>query len=122
MSKGLAVSTDGNRRTEEDRLKTLPTANIRSPTARARRQSRHDRLAELLRSIYIRQDLQCVGWIRTGSPAHTLNQKPDTRRQENPHGATPLLSTTPISRSQFSGASSMGSHRPLGSLSNIRAV
>ena len=71
---------------------------------------------------YRRQDLQCVGWIRTGSPAHTLNQTPDIRRQGKLHGATPLLPATPISRSQFSSASSIGSHRPSRSLPDMRAI
>jgi hypothetical protein len=57
-----------------------------------------------------RQVLQCVGQIKTGSSAHTLYQTPDFRRHGKPHGIMPVLSTSPTSKSQSSGASWIGSH------------
>jgi len=57
-----------------------------------------------------RQILQCVGQIRTGSLVHTLNQVSDSRRHGNLHGAMPTLLLSPSSRSQWSGASSIGNH------------
>jgi hypothetical protein len=56
-----------------------------------------------------RQLLQCVGQIKTGSSAHTLYQTPDFRRHGKPHGIMPVLSTSPTSKSQSSGASWIGS-------------
>src|SRR5580693_6357339 len=57
-----------------------------------------------------RQVLQCVGQIKTGSSAHTLHQTPDFRRHGKRHGIMPVLSTSPTSKSQSSGASWIGSH------------
>jgi hypothetical protein len=57
-----------------------------------------------------RQILQCVGQIRTGSLVQTLNQTSDLRRHGKLHGAMPTLHLSPSSRSQFSGASWIGSH------------
>ena len=57
-----------------------------------------------------RQILQCVRQIRTGSLVHTLNQVSDSRRHGNLHGAMPTLLLSPSSRSQWSGANSIGSH------------
>jgi hypothetical protein len=59
--------------------------------------------------VGLRQILQCVGQIRTGSPVHTLNQTSDLRRHGKLHGAMPTLFLSPSSRSQFSGASWIGS-------------
>jgi hypothetical protein len=58
--------------------------------------------------IDLRQILQCVGQIRTGSFVQTLNQMSDLRRHGKPHGAMPALLLSPSSRSQFSGASRIG--------------
>jgi len=57
-----------------------------------------------------RQVLQCVGQIKTGSSAHTLYQTPDFRRHGKPDGKMPVLSTSPTSKSQLSGASWIGNH------------
>jgi hypothetical protein len=59
--------------------------------------------------VDLRQILQCVGQIRTGSFVQTLNQMSDLRRHGKPHGAMPTLLLSPSSRSQFSGASRIGS-------------
>ena len=61
-------------------------------------------------SAALRQILQCVGQIRTGSFDQTLNQMSDLRRHGKLHGAMPTLLRSPSSRSQFSGASWIGSH------------
>lgn len=58
----------------------------------------------------LRQILQCVGQIRTGSFVQTLNHTSDLRRHGKLHGAIPTLLGSPSSRSQFSGASWIGSH------------
>jgi hypothetical protein len=62
------------------------------------------------RFVGSRQVLQCVGQIKTGSSAHTLYHPPDFRRHGKPHGIMPVLSTSPTSKSQSSGASWIGSH------------
>ncbi len=59
--------------------------------------------------VDLRQILQCVGQIRTGSLVQTLNQMSDLRRHGKPHGAMPTLLLSPSSRSQFFGASRIGS-------------
>jgi hypothetical protein len=59
--------------------------------------------------VDLRQILQCVGQIRTGSFVQTLNQMSDFRRHGKPHGTMPTLLLSPSSRSQFSGASRIGS-------------
>jgi hypothetical protein len=62
--------------------------------------------------VGLRQILQCVGQIRTGSFVQTLNQMSDLRRHGKLHGAMPTLLLSPSSRSQSSGASWIGSHCP----------
>jgi hypothetical protein len=57
-----------------------------------------------------RQILQCVGQIKIGSSAQALYQIPKFRRHGKHNGATPVLSSSPTSNSQSSGASWMGSH------------
>jgi hypothetical protein len=52
-----------------------------------------------------RQILQCVGQIKIGSSAQALYQIPDLRRHGKPNGLIPILSTSPTSKSQSSGAS-----------------
>ena len=58
-----------------------------------------------------RQILQCVGQIKIGSSAQALYQTPNFRRHGNPNGITPVLPSSPTSKSQSSGASWIGSHR-----------
>jgi hypothetical protein len=58
-----------------------------------------------------RQILQCVGKIKIGSSAQALYHPPNFRRQGKPNGITPVLSSSPTSKSQSSGASWIGSHR-----------
>jgi hypothetical protein len=57
-----------------------------------------------------RQILQCVGQIKIGSSAQALYQTPNFRRHGKPNGIMPVLSSSPTSKSQSSGASSIGSH------------
>jgi hypothetical protein len=57
-----------------------------------------------------RQILQCVGQIKIGSSAQALYQTPNFRRHGKPKGRMPVLSSSPTSKSQSSGASWMGSH------------
>ena len=57
-----------------------------------------------------RQILQCVGQIKIGSSAQALYQTPNFQRHEKRSGATRVLSSSPTSKSQSSGASRMGSH------------
>ena len=58
-----------------------------------------------------RQILQCVGKIKIGSSAQALYHPPNFRRQGKPNGIMPVLSSSPTSKSQSSGASWIGSHR-----------
>jgi hypothetical protein len=58
-----------------------------------------------------RQILQCVGQIKIGPSAQALYQTPNFRRHGNPNGITPVLPSSPTSKSQSSGASWIGSHR-----------
>jgi hypothetical protein len=58
----------------------------------------------------MRQVLQCVGQINTGSLVQTLNQTSDFRRHGKLHVAMPVLVLSPTSRAQSSGASWMGNH------------
>ena len=58
-----------------------------------------------------RQILQCVGKIKIGSSAHALYQPPNFRRHGKPSGIMPVLSSSPTSKTQSSGASWIGSHR-----------
>jgi len=60
----------------------------------------------------MRQVLQCVGQINTGSLVQTLNQTSDFRRHGKLHVAMPVLLLSPTSRVQSSGASWMGNHCP----------
>jgi hypothetical protein len=62
------------------------------------------------RSVGARQVLQCVGQIKIGSSAQALGQTPNLRRNGKRSGATPVLSSSPTSKLQSSGASWMGSH------------
>jgi hypothetical protein len=57
-----------------------------------------------------RQTLQWVGQIKIGSSAQALYQTPNFRRHGKRSGTMPALSSSPTSKSQFSGASWMGSH------------
>src|SRR6478672_4893717 len=57
-----------------------------------------------------RQILQCVGQIKIGSSAQALYQTPNFRRHGKPSGIMPVLSSSPTSKSQSSGASWIGSH------------
>jgi hypothetical protein len=57
-----------------------------------------------------RQTLQWVGQIKIGSSAQALCQTPNFRRHGKRSGTMPVLSSSPTSKSQFSGASWMGSH------------
>ena len=58
-----------------------------------------------------RQILQCVGQIKIGSSAQALYQTPNFRRHGKPNGIMPVLSSSPTSKTQSSGASWIGSHR-----------
>src|SRR5438105_14065138 len=58
-----------------------------------------------------RQILQYVGQIKTGSSAQALYQTPNFRRHGKPNGIMPVLSSSPTSKTQSSGASWIGSHR-----------
>src|ERR1700676_869156 len=70
--------------------------------------------ARPLKSAYqlvgARQILQCVGQIKIGSSAQALYQTPNFRRHGNLNGIMPILSSSPTSKTQSSGASWMGSH------------
>jgi hypothetical protein len=57
-----------------------------------------------------RQILQCVGKIKIGSSAQALYQTPNFRRQGKRNDTMPVLSSSPTSKSQSSGASWIGSH------------
>jgi transposase-like protein len=58
-----------------------------------------------------RQILQCVGKIKIGSSAHALYQTPNFRRHGKPNGIMPVLSNSPTSKSQSSGAELRGAGR-----------
>src|SRR6266850_4123217 len=58
-----------------------------------------------------RQILQGVGKIKIGSSAQALYHPPNFRRHGKPNGIMPVLSSSPTSKSQSSGASWIGSHR-----------
>src|SRR5260370_8666344 len=73
------------------RMQGVRSAKIRSPTYQL---------------VGARQILQCVGQIKIGSSAQALYQTPSFRRHGKPNGIMPVLSSSPTSRSQSSGASS----------------
>src|SRR5258708_38298409 len=75
------------------RMQVVRSAKIRSPTYQL---------------VGARQILQCVGQIKIGSSAQALYQTPSFRRHGKPNGIMPVLSSSPTSRSQSSGASSRG--------------
>jgi hypothetical protein len=66
--------------------------------------TRYDPQKSAYQLVSARQILQCVGQIKIGSSAQALYQLLNFRRHGKPNGIMPVLSSSPTSKSQSSGA------------------
>jgi hypothetical protein len=124
MCMGNAPSASPERAASRRRSVALPVLCLERAQAWERQYSERKRCLHnvaqkgrvLAKSVYqlvvgARQILQCVGQIKIGSSAQALYQTPNFRRHGKPNGMMPVLSSSPTSKTQSSGASRIGSHR-----------